>query len=126
MPEKQKTTLPKIDKKFLVSSTLSKLPSGLTKDPNSLMSAYLTSYNIKLLSKYHYPTEKYFAPPTTQSEIGWTNGKWLDELQMIPFGQGRGHHQQPTTYNIDRFKYCRGKGSVFKWWGGGPDSLKRR
>lgn len=69
------------------------------------------------------------APPTTQSEIGWTY-KWIEEdrlkeLQLIPFGQARKQDHHPSTYTIDRFKYCRGKGSVFKWWGGGPDSLKR-
>ena len=90
------------------------------------MSAYLTTYNIKLLKAYHYPTEKYSSPPTTQSEIGWTNGKWLDESQLIPFGRIQKSAQYANTYVIDRFKYSRGKGSVFKWWGGGPDSLKRR
>ena len=64
-------------------------------------------------------------PPTTQSEIGWTNGAWLEKSQLVPFGQCKLTDQRPTTYCIDRFKYSRGKGSVFKWWGGGPDALKR-
>lgn len=124
MPKREEIILPKLDKKFLASSSPSKLPPGLTDDPNSLMSAYLTTYNTKLLKKYYYPTEKYSSPPTTQSEIGWTNGRWLDESQLIQFGKKA--DQCATTYVIDRFKYCRGKGSVFKWWGGGPDAMKRR
>ena len=119
------SSLPKIEDKFLVSPIPSKLPPGLTDDPNSLMSTYLTTYNIKLLKKYHYPTEKYVTPPTTQSEIGWTNASWLKDAKLVPYGQRRRSEQFPTTYSLDRFTYARGKGSVFKWWGGGPDSLKR-
>lgn len=86
------------------------------------MSAYQISYNLKLLQNYYYPIEKYSKPPTTQSEIGWN---WAPKEKWTPFGKDYARPDQMIgTYTIDNFKYGRGKGDVFKWWGGSPDSLR--
>ena len=72
---------------------------------------------------HQYPQEKYTVPPTTATEFGWT---WVPESKRVPFGEDLNRPDQKLgTYSLERFPTSHQRRSVYKWWGGGPESLKR-
>ncbi len=117
--------LPEIDSKFIPKQSRfpSKLPLGLSADPESTINAYLGAYAIRSLAMHSYPQEKYSLPPTSLSEYGWA---W-DKKQLKPFGQDLNRPEQKVGYYSleDRFQERRGLQSVHKWWGGGPESFMK-
>ncbi len=120
---KNSSFLPPIHTKSVDNNSFfpSKLPLGLSKDPDSTISAYLMSYKVNSLKQYHYPCEKYTVPPTTQSELGWT---WAPASKRIPFNQAFARPEQKLGYyTLEKFQFAQGRQNVQKWWGGGPESI---
>ncbi|KAJ3127821.1 hypothetical protein HK098_005715 [Nowakowskiella sp. JEL0407] len=114
----------------------SKMPNGLTKDPDSIVADWLYTYNVDRVIRFHTPKDKYTFPATTSAEVGWM---WEGTAEAISgFAKeeksngNASENDSPTKntkpspkyYTLERFgKQARGRGDVLKWWGGVRESL---
>ncbi|KAI9207452.1 uncharacterized protein BJ171DRAFT_456066 [Polychytrium aggregatum] len=102
----------------------SKVPQGLTDNPDSIVSNWLCNHNVPRIIRYRMPIEKYRFPATTATEIGWLWGKG-DVVPVAPspywITQSR---EAPKNHTLERFgKHAKGRVDTLKWWGGGRESL---
>ncbi|KAI8841685.1 hypothetical protein BC829DRAFT_402317, partial [Chytridium lagenaria] len=76
--------LPPIKPITTISTHASGLPSKLSdtlstsSSPDPIMTNWMTAYDVKSMLKSRLPIEKYSAPATTSSEIGWKYGTSRD------------------------------------------------
>ncbi|KAI8915234.1 hypothetical protein PhCBS80983_g01355 [Powellomyces hirtus] len=131
-----------------ISGLPSKLPQGLTADPNSHTADLLSIHDVPRITRSLYPKQKYTFPATTQQEIGWDWEQDTSEQTKItttPSVERMGTlhddkkscvddmqrrfvadaNPNPVQYRtLEKFgREARGQGDVLKWWGGTRESL---